>query len=169
MDSNLLAIVISAVVVLAVAVYAVFAWRRQPKLDTSTEVQPLGTEKQIVYQQLWNKIETLTTLLRRSQDFPIAEFRAHLAEIDRFIVQQALVVEQQDSEMARRYLDALRNYTEQVNPSGEARPREDFQETRKLPPDLMNKAGELSESAQALYQLRGELLARFHMVINAKS
>jgi hypothetical protein len=167
MDSNILVpILITAAAgllgTILTLVFQAYQAKRKERLQGS---EPSRMERQAAYRELWAKIEQIHAGMRTNA-ITGDDFNKHIQELNTYIIQHSLYIEDEDWDLSNRYLDKVKRLREVIREAESPEIKDVEASTRPFPTEMVNAVQELRAANEEASQLREQLRGRFRKVLN---
>lgn len=140
--------------------------------DPGDSAQPIAVFSQAssqasVYKSLWGHIEQIHILVR-IHDLDQQTFDKHIQDLNIFIIQHSLDIDEEDKQLANRYLESLYKLKALVNTSGTEQEQRSVTITATLAAEDFQSAIGLQQLVEQIADIRDRLYQRFRHIINAR-
>jgi hypothetical protein len=123
MSQELLLVVIPALIALVGTLLTLYIMSRQQRQQTQQEIRkPFTTDQQAAYKALWDELESVHILLR-TDEAALKRYNDALAQVNAFLMKNALYLDDSDKTLANEYLASLKQMTEIVNKYSDSLPQ----------------------------------------------
>jgi hypothetical protein len=132
-------------------------WKRQQE---TSRYGAFVSERQSAYKGLWERLEAVHVKLR-TDDINRSDFNDLVGEVNSYILQQSLYLDEHDQLLSNQYLKAVYKFREAVMDSGDAEAEEEMATTAKVVPRVTQNARQLRVAVSELERTRAEIIQRF--------
>jgi len=139
-------------------------WKRQ---QNNARYASFIVDKQVAYKGLWEKLEEVHVKLR-TERLSVADFNNLMLGVNRYILRNALYLEEQDKVLSNHYLETVRRLKELVVSSRNERAEKELSITREIPEEVINATRELRSVVDEVDLTRKSIIDRFRKIIGGK-
>jgi hypothetical protein len=147
------------------AVIGYRVWKRQQRIS---RCNALLDERAQAYKELWEKLEEIHVRLRGRQANS-SQFSQMVRAVNTFAMKHGLHIDDQDQELATRYLDAVHDYCNIISESKDKDAIRDGFETSIMPPEVLDRVQRLGPAQEKVRTLRNQIIKRFKAVIEIET
>lgn len=169
MDFELLKTVLpTAIALVGTIITAVLGYRYWMRQRRASRRDALLDERASAYKELWEKLEDIHVSLRGRQQ-ESSQFSEMVREVNALAMKQGLHIDDQDRNLASRYLESVFEYCRIINNSNiEAAMRPSF-ETTVISQDVLDRVEGLGAAQEKVRTLREQIIKRFKAVIEVET